>query len=100
MAVNTLVTGLILFRIIKVYWKVEPVLYEKMLDATRGSKVWSVVLVLIETAVAMFALQVILVVTSSVATVSALDVGTVFTGMHQMFLVSYIFATSYFLPII
>lgn len=88
LAVNSVVTGLILFRIVKVYWEVEPVLYEKLFGAIGGSKFRSLALALIESAMALFALQVILVVCGSVATGPACEVGNLTIGMHQMLLVS------------
>ena len=88
LAVNAVVTGLILFRIVKVYWRVEPVLYEKFLDATGESKFRSIALALVESAMALFALQVVLVVCSILATGPAGDVGNLTIGMHQMLLVS------------
>ena len=88
LAVNALVTGLILLRIVKVYWDVEPVLYEKILSATGKSKFRSIVFALIESAMALFALQVILVVCSGLATEPSIEVGNMIIGTHQMFLVS------------
>jgi hypothetical protein len=88
LAVNAIVTGLILFRIVKVYWEVEPVLYQKMLGATGGSRFRSIILVLIESAFALFAVQVILVVCSSVTNVTTSEVGNLMIGTHQMLLVS------------
>ena len=87
LAVNAVVTVLILFRIVKVCWEVEPVLYEKILYATGGSKIRSIALALIESAMALFALQVVLVVCSSVATGPASEVGNLTIGTHQMLLV-------------
>ena len=96
LAVNAVVTSLILFRIIKVYWGIEPVLYEKFLYATGGSKFRSIALALTESAMALFALQVVLVVCSGVATWPANEVGNLTIGVHQMLLVSPNFKSSYF----
>jgi hypothetical protein len=99
LAVNAVVTILILFRIFKVYWEVEPVLYEKISDVTGGCKFRSIALALIESAMALFALQVILVVCSIVVTGPSGEVGNLTIGTHQMLLVSGI-ATFYFTDII
>ena len=88
LAVNAVVTSLILFRIIKVYWEVEPILYEKLLGTTGGGRFRSIVLAIIESAVVLLALQMVLVVCGSVATESAGEVGNLTIGMHQMLLVS------------
>ena len=59
-----------------------------MLNATGRSKSLSIALALIESAMALFALQTILVVTSSMGTMSANGFGSLATGTHQMLLVS------------
>jgi len=88
LAVNAVVTSLILFRIVKVYWEVEPILYEQILDPATGdeSKFRSIAFALIESAIALFALQVILVVCGGVATGPAGEVGNLTIGTHQMLL--------------
>ena len=70
------------------YWEVEPVLYENLFYATGESKFRSIAAAIIESAMALFALQVILVVCSGVETGPASDVGNLAIGMHQMLLVS------------
>ena len=70
------------------YLEVEPVFYERMLNATGGSKFLSIALALIESAIALFALQTILVVCSSMGTTPANEVGSLAIGVHQMLLVS------------
>ena len=97
LAVNAVVSGFILFRIVKVYWEVEPVLYENFFYATGGSKFRSIAIAIIESAMALFALQVILVVCSSIATGPADEVGNLTIGTHQMLLVSLLLL--FFLPI-
>ena len=88
LTVNAVVSGLILLRIVKVYWEVEPILYENFFYATSESKFRSIAAAIIESAMALFALQVILVVCSSVKTGPANEVGNLTIGTHQMLLVS------------
>ena len=59
MAVNALVTGLIVFKILKVFLEVNPILVELTLDSTGGAKLRHVVFVLIESGMTLFAIQLI-----------------------------------------
>jgi len=68
-----------------VYWEVEPVLYEKISNVTGGSKLRSIALAIIESAIALFALQIILVVCSTMA-IEPIRVAYLTIGMHQMLL--------------
>lgn len=88
LTVNAVVSGLILFRIVKVYWEVEPVLYEKLFYATGGSKFRSIAIAIIESAMALFAFQMVLVVCSCVGSEPSFEVGNLTIGTHQMLLVS------------
>ena len=71
MAVNTLVTGLIVFRILKVFLEVnriKPTSVERNLGslATRGTKLRHVMFVIIESNMALFAMQLVCVVLESI----------------------------------
>ena len=59
MVVNALVTGLIVFKILKVFLEVNPILAELTLDSTGGSKLRHVIFVIIESGMALFAIQLI-----------------------------------------
>ena len=59
MAVNAVVTGLIVFKILKVFLEVNPLLVELTLDYTGGSKLRHVIFVIIESGMTLFAIQVI-----------------------------------------
>ena len=59
MAVNALVTGLIVFKILKVFLEVSPILAELTLDSTGGSKLRHIIFVIIESGMMLFAIQVI-----------------------------------------
>ena len=59
MAVNALVTGLIVYKILKVLLKVNPILVELTLDSTGGNKLRHVTFVVIESGMALFAIQLI-----------------------------------------
>ena len=59
MAVNAMVTGLIVFKILKVFLEVNPILVELTLDSTGGSKLRHVIFVIIESGMMLFAIQLI-----------------------------------------
>ena len=57
MAVNALVTGLIVFKILKVFLQVRPNSVERGLGSTGGSKLRHIIFVIIESGMALFAIQ-------------------------------------------
>ena len=57
MAVHTMVTGLIVFKILKVFLEVNPVLAELTSSSTGGAKLRHVIFVIIESGMALFAIQ-------------------------------------------
>ena len=59
MAVNALVTGMIVFKILKVFLEVNPILTELTLDSTGGSKLRHIIFVIIESGITLFAIQLI-----------------------------------------
>ena len=60
MAVNALVTGLIVFKILKVFLEVNPILAELTLDSTGSStKLRHVIFVIIESGMTLFVIQLI-----------------------------------------
>ena len=59
MAVNTLVTGLIVFQILKVFLEVNRIVVELTLDSTGGTKLRHAIFVIIESGMALFAIQLI-----------------------------------------
>jgi hypothetical protein len=64
MAVNTLVTSLILFKIFKVFVEVKPTSVERTLGSTGGTKLRHIIFVIIESGVMLFAIQLVRVVLS------------------------------------
>ena len=59
MTVNAVVMGLIVFRIIKVLWEVNPTSDERFLGATHGSTLRSMIFVLIESGMILFCIQLV-----------------------------------------
>ena len=60
MVVNALVTGLIVYKILKVFLlQANPILVELTLDSTGGSKLRHVIFVIIESGMTLFAIQLI-----------------------------------------
>jgi hypothetical protein len=62
MIVNALATGLIVFKILKVYREIRPTSDERTLGNSSGSKYRSVVLVIIESGMVLFCVQLVRVV--------------------------------------
>ena len=62
MAVNTLMTGMIVFRILKVTVGVVPTSVERTLGSTGGNKFRHVMFIIIESGMALFAIQLVRVV--------------------------------------
>ena len=56
LSVNALVTGLIVFKISKVYWEVKP-LYDQPDLSTGGSKLRPIIFIIIESGLALFCIQ-------------------------------------------
>ena len=87
MAVNALVTGLIVFKILRVFLEVQPVLDELTLNSTGGTKLRHVVFVIIESGMALFAIQAIRLVFSSLPLSEPESVVNAFgyiIGIHEM----------------
>ena len=59
MAVNALVTSLIVFKILKVFLEVNPILAELTLDSTGGGKLRHIIFIIIESGMTLFAIQLI-----------------------------------------
>ena len=59
MTVNALVMSLIVFRIIKVFRDVNPTSYERFLGTTHGSRLRSMIFVLIESGMILFSIQLV-----------------------------------------
>jgi hypothetical protein len=85
MTVNAVVTGLIVFKIFKVFTQVKPTSDGKTLGTTRsGSKLLPIMFVLIESGMVLFAVQIVHVVLTVVLNEPA-DVGFhVAIGIHEM----------------
>ena len=86
MAVNTLATGLIVFKILKVFLEVKPTSVERSLGATGGAKLRPIIFIIIESGVALFAIQLVRIVYSCLP----LQPPTLLTfnliiGINQMF---------------
>ena len=85
MAVNTLVTGLIVFKILKVFLEVKPTSVERALGATGGTKLRHIIFIIIESGMALFAIQLVRVVLSCLPLqMSTVLVFNSTTGINQM----------------
>jgi TRAP-type mannitol/chloroaromatic compound transport system permease small subunit len=68
MAVNALMTGLIVFKILKVFLEFKPTSVERTLgslSSTGGSKLRHIIFIIIESGMALFAIQLVRVVLTS-----------------------------------
>jgi hypothetical protein len=88
LAVNALVTGLIVFKILEVFLEFKPTSVERTLGSAEGSKLGHIIFIIIESGMALFAIQLVRVVfTTLVAakTVSTAWIGMDFViGIHEM----------------
>ena len=92
MAVNTLVTGLIVFKILKVFLEVKATMtsVERTLGSTGGTKLRHVIFIIIESAMALFAIQLVRVVLSILIDQGVLSHNSqnslyLIVSIHQMF---------------
>ena len=94
MAVNTLVTGLIVFKILKVFLEVNITstltTVERTLGSTGGTKLRHVIFIIIESGLALFAIQLVRVVLFILANQGVLSYNSqsslyLATVIHQMF---------------
>jgi hypothetical protein len=88
MTVNALVTGLIVFRIFKVFREVKGVTTsnEKSLGITGGRKLRSILFIIIESGMALFAIQLarLVMVTTGLGTNAEQDIYQLILGIHEM----------------
>ena len=85
MTVNALVTGLIVFRIFKVFQEVKTsTADDQILGVTGGSKLGRVIFIIIESGMALFSIQLARLVVIIVTTDAANDVYFLITGIHEM----------------
>jgi anaerobic C4-dicarboxylate transporter len=91
MTVNALVTGLIVFRIFKVFREVK--------DDTGGRKLRSIIFIIIESGMALFAIQLarLVVAATGERTNAELDIYPLIAGIHEMLnvVISSVIATLY-----
>ena len=85
MAVNALVTGLIVFKILKLFLEVSPILAELTLDSTGGSKLRHVMFVIIESGMALLGIQLIRLVFSILPMVWTIDTSYYVIAINEMF---------------
>ena len=78
MTVNAMVTGLIVFRIFKVFREVK--------DITGGRKLRSIIFIIIESGMALFAIQLarLVIAATGLGTAAEYDVYQLVIGMHEM----------------
>ena len=96
MAVNALVTGLIVFKILKVFLEVNPILVELTLDSTGGTKLRHVIFVIIESGMALFAIQLIRLVFWFLPMEWTIDAYSYIIAINEMFNVIFIFYYYFF----
>ena len=83
LTVNAIVTALIVFKILKVYWEVRSASEDKTVIVGSGRKFQSVIFIMIESGIAMFAIQLIRVVFTGLP--KKYNLGAILTiGINQM----------------
>ena len=84
LTVNVVVTGLIVFRIVKVYWEVRPTSEDRGLSVGGANgKLRSIIFIIIESGMTLFSIQLVRVVLYMVE----LDASYLVVGINQMFFV-------------
>ena len=88
MTVNALVTGLIVFRIFKVFRQVKNLTTsnEQSLGVTGGRKLRSIIFIIIESGMALFVIQLLrlAIAATGQGTIAEEDVYQLITGIHEM----------------
>ena len=86
MAVNALVTGLIMFRILRVFQEVKTATTadDQILGVTGGSTLQRVIFIIIESGMALFSIQLTRLVAAVVTTDPANDAYFLISGIYQM----------------
>ena len=85
MTVNALVTGLIVFRIFKVFQEVKTsAADDQILGVTGGSRLRRVIFIIIESGMALFSIQLTRLVALIVTTDAANDAYALISGIHEM----------------
>ena len=85
MSVNALVTGLIVFRIFKVFQQVKiGTVDDQILGITGGSPLQRVMFIIIESGMALFSIQLARLVVTVVTTDAAFDAYYLIIGIHEM----------------
>ena len=87
MAVNTLVTGLIAFKILKVFLEVKnsTTSVERSLGSSGVAKLHHIVFIIIESGMALFVIQLIRLLLDSVPSVQSTNAVYMIIGIHEMF---------------
>ena len=88
MAVNALMTGLIVFKILKVFLEVNPVLVELTLDSTGGNtsiKFRHIIFVIIESGMALFTIQLIRIIFNVLPLEPDVDILDYLITINEMF---------------
>jgi hypothetical protein len=85
MTVNALVTGLIVFKILKIFREVRVTSDKGALSRTGGAQIWSIIFIMIESGMVLIFIQLARVVVSIVITDAARDAFELLAGIHQIF---------------
>ena len=88
MTVNALVTGFIVFRVLKVFQEVKGISDEQILGTTRKSTLRPIIFILIESGMALFSIQLSRLVVRSLAIDDAIKSYNLIVGIHEMLNVS------------
>ena len=84
MTVNALVTGLIVFKIIKVFREVKTTVDDRMLGMTGGSTLRRIIFVLTESGMLLFSIQIAELVLDVVTTDAAKDASELIAPLNQL----------------
>ena len=84
-AMNALMTALIVFKILKVFWQVKTISDDQILVVTGGSTVWRILFVIIESGIVLLFIQVFRIVALVMKTDAANNAYSITVSMHNAF---------------
>ena len=84
-AVNALMTALIVFKILKVFWQIKTISNDQILGVTGGSTLWHIVFVIIESGIVLLFIQVFRIVALVMKTDAANNAYSITVSMHNAF---------------
>ena len=84
-AVNALMTALIVFKILKVFWQIKTISNDQILGLTGGGTLWRILFIIIESGILLLFIQVFRIVAIVMKTDAANNAYSISVAMHNTF---------------